>query len=179
MRWNTRWSASTSHPDGSPRASWFGYRLPDIDGAARVYRPRNTRTVHLLGLWDNVSAGVSAFHPEWRFAVHQYTRGGAHLYIDIVRSVDIRPGSIAYVDLYFDVMSHPEGVTEKDEELLARLDPEEAAAARATRDEIRRLMAAGVPALQREGSFWDVPAGALGLPAKKLRRTRAWLEGRS
>lgn len=166
------------HPDGSPRASWYGYRLPDIDGTARVYRPPHTRTVHVLGLWDNGSSGVSAFHPEWRFAVHQYTRGGAHLYIDIARPVDIRPGSIGYVDLYLDVMSHPDGVREKDEELLVRLDPEEAAAARTARDEVRRLMGAGAPALQREGPFWDVPMEAIGLPAKKLRRTRAWLEGR-
>lgn len=167
------------HPDGSPRATWFGYRLPDIDGAARVYRPPNSRTVHVLGLWDNQSSTVSAFHPDWRFAVHQYTRGGAHLYIDIIRSVDIRPDAIAYFDLYLDVMSHPAGVTEKDEELLVKLAPDEAATVLATRDEIRRLIAAGAPALQREGQFWAVPDEVLELPRKTIRRTRAWLDGRA
>lgn len=162
------------HPDGSPRASWYGYRLPDIDGAVRVYRPPLTRTIHVLGLWTPEKGGVSAFHRDWRFAVHQHTKEGSHLYIDVVRGVEIRRDSIAYTDLYLDVMSNPDGVREKDEELLQRLEPKEAEAARAVRDEIHRLMADGFPALQREGPFWQVPEDALALRPKMRRRPRDW-----
>lgn len=163
------------HPDGSPRASWYGYRLPDADGAARVYRPGGARKIHVHGLWTPAESEVSAFHPEWRYAVHRYEKDGAsHLYIDIVRSVDIRRDSITYVDLYLDLMVEPDGVREKDEELLVRLAADEAAGARRTRDEIRRLIAGGFPALQCDGPFWSVPADAMALPPKMRRRSRSW-----
>lgn len=163
------------HPDGSPRASWYGYRLPDIDGAARVYRPARTRTIHVLGLWSPAEPGVSAFHPDWRFAAHRHEKEGkAYLYVDIVRSADIRARVIEYVDLYLDVMVGPDGVREKDEELVERLEAGEAAGVRRARDEIRRLMRSGFPALQRDGPFWDVPIAAKELPPKMRRRSRAW-----
>ncbi len=163
------------HPDGSARASWYGYRIPDRDGAARVYRPGRTRTIHVLGIWTPTEPGVSAFHPDWGFAVHRHEKDGAsHLYIDIVRSVDIRRDAIVYVDLYLDVMAEPSGVREKDEDLLVRLADEEAARVRRTRDEIRRLIPAGFPALRRDGPFWEVPTDARALPPKMRRRSRAW-----
>ena len=166
------------HPDGSPRASYYGYRIPDSGGAARVYRPARTRTIHVLGLWTPAKPGVSAFHPEWRFASHRHTRdGAAYLYIDMVRSVDIRRDAIAYVDLYLDVLVGPDGLREKDEELLGRLEAEEAASVRRTRDEVRGLIASGFPALQPDGPFWDVPADALALPPKMRRRSRGWPAG--
>lgn len=163
------------HPDGSPRASWYGYRLPDRDGAARVFRPARTRTIHVLGIWTPTEPGVSAFHPDWGFAVHRHQKDGtAHLYIDIVRAIHVRPASIEYIDLYLDVMVGPDGVREKDEELLIRLKDDEAASVRRTRDEIRRLIDAGFPALRPDDPFWDVPAEAQRLPPKMRRRSRAW-----
>lgn len=163
------------HPDGSPRASWYGYRLPDRDGAALVFRPGGARKIHVHGLWTPVESEVSAFHPDWGFAVHRYAKDNtAHLYIDIVRSVDIRPDRVVYVDLYLDVMVGPDGVREKDEELLVRLEDDEAARVRRTRDEIRRLIDAGFPALRRDDPFWEVPAEAQRLPPKMRRRSRAW-----
>ena len=163
------------HPDGSPRASYYGYRLSDSGGAARVYRPPRTRTIHVLGLWTPEQPGVSAFHPEWGFAPHRHTRDGVpYLYVDVVRSVDIRRDRIAYIDLYLDVLVDPSGIREKDEELLVRLDEEEAAHVRARRDEIRRLIETGFPALQLEGAFWDVPDDVKLLPPKLRRRSRAW-----
>ena len=163
------------HPDGSPRASWYGYRIPDRDGAVRVYRPGRTRTIHVLGIWTPPEPGISAFHPDWGFAPHRHTRGGAsHLYIDVIRSVDVRRDAIAYVDLYLDVMVEPGGVREKDEGLLERLDEEEAAGVRRTRDEIRRLIASGFAALQADGPFWEAPDDAKALPPKMRRRSRGW-----
>ena len=163
------------HPDGSPRASWYGYRLPDSEGATRVYRPGRTRTVHVLGIWTPVEPGVSAFQPDWGFAVHRHEKDGSpHLYIDVVRSVDVRRRSIAYTDLYLDVLVGPEGVREKDEELLERLEPDEAEYVRRKRDEVRRLIDDGFAGLRCDGPFWDVPAGASLLPPKMRRRSRAW-----
>ena len=163
------------HPDGTPRASYYGYRLPDLDGAARVYRPPRTRTIHVLGIWTPSEPGVSAFHPEWGFAPHRRTREGIpYLYVDVIRSVDIRSDRIAYVDLYLDVLLQPGGIREKDEGLLVRLDDEEAARVRARRDEIRGLIESGFPALQLEGAFWDVPDDVRSLPAKMRRRSRSW-----
>ncbi len=163
------------HPDGSPRASWYGYRLPDRDGAARVFRPGGARKIHVHGLWTPVESEVSAFHPDWGFAVHRFAIGDAsHLYIDVIRSVQVRRGSIEYVDLYLDVMVGPDGVREKDEELLVRLADDEVARVRRTRDEIRRLIATGFSALQRDGPFWEVPIDAQALPPRMRRRSRAW-----
>lgn len=163
------------HPDGSPRASWYGYRLADQDGAARVYRPARTRTIHVLGIWTPSEPGVSAFHPGWGFAPHRYTRDGVpYLYVDVIRSVEVRPGRIAYIDLYLDVLVDPGGIREKDEELLVRLADEEAARVRATRDEIRRRITSGAPALQLDGPFWEVPDEVKLLPPKMRRRSRAW-----
>jgi hypothetical protein len=163
------------HPDGSPRASWYGYRLPDSEGAARVYRPGRTRTIHVLGIWTPTEPGVSAFHPDWGFAVHRHEKdGSAHLYIDVVRSVEVRRRSIAYTDLFLDVLVGPEGVREKDEELLERLEPDEAEYVRRKRDEVRRRIADGFAALRSDGTFWDVPAGAKLLLPMMRRRSRAW-----
>ncbi len=163
------------HPDGSPRASWYGYRLQDRDGAVRVYRPACTRTIHVLGIWTPTQPGVSAFHPDWRFASHRHTRDGeSQLYVDVIRSVHIGRDTITFVDLYLDIMVAPDGVREKDEELLAQLAGDEAARTRLARDEIRRLIDTGFPALQRDGAFWEVPADVLALPPKMRRRSRAW-----
>lgn len=161
------------HPDGSLRASWYGYRIGDRDGAVRIFRPPGTRLVHVNGLWLNTGWTVSAFHPDWAFVPHRWVDGARDgIYIDVVRSTAVRRDRVEYVDLYLDVMVHADGVRDKDEELLVRLDPGEAQRVRLERDRVRRLIAEEHPALQRDSAFWTLPDDARALPPKHRRRSR-------
>jgi len=164
------------HPDGSPRASWYGYRIPDRDGAVRVYAPPRTRRIHVAGLWTPSSSLVSAFHPEWRFVPHRWIDGETTgTYIDVVRSTTVHRDHVEYVDLYLDVSIRGDGaVLEKDEELLDRLSDGEAAAVRATRDDLRARIARAEGPFSRDLSFWDIPEDAKALPPRQRRRSRAW-----
>lgn len=167
------------HPDGSPRASWYGYRLPDRDGAVRVYAPPLTRRIHVAGLWTPPGWLVSAFHPDWRFVPHRWVDGEATgTYIDIVRSTAVHRDHVEYVDLYLDVSIRADGtVFEKDEELLSRLSDREAAAVRATRDDLRGRIAGAEGPFSADGSFWELPDDARALTPKLRRRSRAWPRG--
>jgi hypothetical protein len=165
------------HPDGSPRASWYGYRIPDRDGSLRVYAPPRTRRIHVGGLWTPPGWMVSAFHPEWRFVPHRWVDGATNgTYVDLTRSTSVRRDRVEFVDLYLDVSIRGDGVVfEKDEELLERLTVDEAAMVRATRDELRRRIASAEPPFSADESFWQVPDDARALPPRMRRRTRAWL----
>lgn len=164
------------HPDGSPRASWYGYRIPDRNGAVRVYAPPRTRRIHVGGLWTPRGWGVSAFHPDWRFVPHRWVDGETTgMYIDVVRSTAVKRGRVEYVDLYLDVSIRADGeVCEKDEELLGRLSESEAASVRATRDDLRTRIAREEGPFSTDASFWDVPEDARALPPRLRRRSRTW-----
>lgn len=163
------------HPDGSGRASWYGYRIPDRDGAVRIYAPPATRRIHIAGLWTPRGWLVSAFHPDWRFVPHRWVDGGTTgMYIDVVRSTAVHRDRVEYVDLYLDVSIHEGVVTEKDEELLDRLAAHEATAVRSTRDDLRARIAGAEGPFSSDASFWDVPDDARALPPKLRRRSRTW-----
>lgn len=164
------------HPDGSPRASWYGYRIPDRDGAMRVYAPPHTRRIHVGGSWTPRGWGVSAFHPDWRFVPHRWVDGEATgMYIDVVRSTAVHRDRVEYVDLYLDLSIRGDGaVSEKDEDLLGRLSESEAASVRATRDDLRARIARAEVPFSVEPSFWEVPEDARALPPKLRRRSRTW-----
>ena len=168
------------HPDGSPRASLYGYRLPDHLGVARVIVPPGTRRIHVNGLWRHEDTQVFAFDPRRRYVVTCWWSDPADrgLYIDIAREMRIGTATLQYVDLYLDVIVTAGSVREKDEELLGRLDPAEARQARATRDEVRLGIERRDPLLDPASEAWSVPADALALPPKMRRRSRAWLAGR-
>ena len=169
------------HPDGSPRASLYGYRLPDRLGVTRVIVPPGTRRIHVNGLWRHDDTQVFAFDPGRRYVVTCWWSDPAErgLYVDIAREMRLGRSTLRYVDLYLDVIVQAGAVREKDEELLDRLDPIEAAEARATRDEVRRGIERREPLLDPAGELWSVPDDALGLRPKMRRRSRAWLAGRA
>ncbi len=146
------------HPDLSPRAAWEAYRLPDQDGAVRLWTPSRTPRVHVNGRWAPAESFVTVWKPGERFVVAVYEDAdGMSMYIDIVRACVVEPSRFAYVDLYVDVL-HKNGVTStKDEHLLSNLAAEEAASVLTTRDEIVRAVQAGDPPFRFGDPRWRVP----------------------
>jgi hypothetical protein len=153
------------HPDGSPRASWQGYRIADADGAVRVWTPARTPRIHVNGRWTPDSPFVTAWVPGEPFVVACFEDAdGIALYIDIVREVIITPTRIAYVDLYVDVILKNGVVVSKDEELLTRLDDEEARLVLRTRDLLLGAVRAGDAPFQVDHARWRVPNEDRALP---------------
>ncbi len=73
------------------------------------------------------------------------------------------------MDLFLDVMIDAAGaVSEKDEHQLIFLPSEERRFARAARDEVRRLIAAGDPLFDARGPYYTLPEGAATLPPSTL-----------
>src|SRR3989442_29657 len=61
------------HPDGSPRAAWLGYRLPDIAGWARVWAPPHTPRAHTQwGGWTAAEPLLTALSTAERFVPSLY-----------------------------------------------------------------------------------------------------------
>lgn len=154
------------HPDGSPRAAWHGYRLPDHDGVIRVWTPPRTTRVHVNGRWTPDAPLVTAWSPGERSVAHRYDDPeGPTVYVDIVRTVEVTPHLFAYVDLYVDVIFQFERAWTKDEELLVRLAEDEALGVTVV---LEALLAA---AHERRWPFdpgsprYAVPAGARALAA--------------
>lgn len=153
------------HPDGSPRASWQGYRIPDSEGAVRIWTPAHTPRVHVNGRWTPDSPIVTAWVPGERFVTHCYQGPeGLGLYIDIVRDCDVTPSRFAYVDLYVDVSLWKGDVTSKDEEFLAKLAPDEAQAVLVTRDLLLRSVRSAEAPFRLGDPRWRVPDSARALP---------------
>ena len=82
-------------------------------------------------------------------------------YIDIVRASTVADNGIEYLDLYLDVMiDATRSVTEKDEEQLRWLDPEERATVRRARDEVRARIAADDPLFDPGSEYFALPPEA-------------------
>lgn len=154
------------HPDGSPRAAWLGYRLPDDDGWARVWAPPHTPRAHAQwGGWTPAEPLLTALSPLERFVPSLYwDPDGLTFYLDIVREVRVTDHGFAFVDLYLDVTLHNGEVKTKDEDLLERLEPEEAEAARGIAHRLVGRARAGDAFFDPTIPLWSVPADAHGLP---------------
>ena len=157
-------------PDGSIWQARWGYKLPPIDGWTRIYQPTGTRWSNPLGGWTAKTDGVSIFHPDRPFAIACHgPKDEKRFYIDIAHRVHLKGDVLEFVDLFLDVMIDPSGaVSEKDEHQLIFLRSEERGFARAGRDEVRRLIAAGDPLFDPRGIYYALPEGAELLPPSTL-----------
>lgn len=157
------------HPDGSPRASWQAYRIPDADGAVRLWTPPRTPRIHVNGQWTPDGGFVTAWTPGEHFVVACHSaRGEFALYIDIVRAVRVSASRFAYTDLYVDVLHDHGRAWSKDEERLAELDPEEARSVITTRDALLRAVRAGDPPFVRGHPRWSIADDVRALPVGTL-----------
>jgi hypothetical protein len=152
-------------PDGSIWQARRAYRLPPVDGWARVYGPAGTRWSNSLGGWTTQYAGVSIFRSDRPFTIAcSGPDDDKRFYIDIAHRVRVEPGLLEFVDLFLDVMIDASGlVTEKDEYQLVFLPEDMRDFTRSSRDEVRRLIAAGDPLFDRRAIYYALPEDAAGL----------------
>lgn len=153
-------------PDGTIWQTRWGYVLPPVVGWTRVYQPTGTRWSNPLGGWTARADGISIFNPERSFTIACHGPDEEkRFYIDIAHDVRVKGDVLEFVDLFLDVMIDPFGaVTEKDEHQLIFLAPEERRFARATRDEVRQLIADDDPLFDPRGPYYVVPEDAKTLP---------------
>jgi hypothetical protein len=86
-----------------------------------------------------------------------------------VHGVRVEGDVLEFMDLFLDVMIDPSGaVSEKDEHQLIFLAEDERRFARAARDEVRVLIAAGDPLFDPRGPYYAVPEDATTLPPSVL-----------
>jgi hypothetical protein len=152
-------------PDGSIWQRYRAYRLPDVQGVARVYGPPGTKWWNPLGGWETQHRGISLFHSERPFVISCHGPEDAkRFYIDIVRTSTIADGLIEYLDLYLDVMiDAARAVSEKDEEHLHRLEGPERTAVLRARDEVRARIARADPLFDAGSEYFVLPPEAAGL----------------
>jgi len=157
-------------PDGSIWQTRWGYLLPAVAGWTRVFQPSGTRWSNPLGGWTARTEGISIFDPDRPFTIACHgPDGDKRFYIDIAHRVRIDEEMIEFMDLFLDVMIDPAGaVSEKDEHQLIFLPPDERRFARAARDEVRHLIAAGDELFDPRGAYYAVPLDALSLPPSTL-----------
>lgn len=89
---------------------------------------------------------------------------GITCYNDIAREVRVTEGGFGFVDSYVDVILHNGEVKIKDEELLERLDPEEASRVREIAYGLADRSRAGDSLFDPNIPLWTVPADARDLP---------------
>ena len=147
-------------PDGSIWQARRAHLLPDMDGWTRVYSPAGTLWSNPRGTWTTQHEGMSIFHPERPFTIACH--GPAEqkrFYIDIAHRVRVESALIEFFDLFLDVMIDPSGaVTEKDEYQLVFLPAALRDFARAARDDVRHLIAAGDPLFDPRSTSYALPA---------------------
>lgn len=121
------------------------------------------------GQWTPDGGFVTAWHPPDPFVVacHSAPRDFA-LYIDIVRAVDVATSRFAYVDLYVDVLLDHGRVSSKDEDLLSRLDPDEARVVIEVRDALLDAVRAARAPFHAGDPRWRVPDEVRDLRAGEL-----------
>lgn len=149
-------------PDGSIWQTRWGYLLPPVAGWTPVYEPAGTRWSNPFGGWISKGSGMSLFNPDRPFTIAHYgPTDPKRYYIDVAHRVRVGRELIEFVDLFLDVMIDPWGaVSEKDEHQLVFLGSDERRFARAARDEVRRLIAAGDPLFDPRGPYYELPNGA-------------------
>ena len=153
------------HPDGSPRAAWQGYRMPDHEGTVRVWTPPCTPRVHVNGRWTPEAPLLTAWSSGERFVAHRYEDPeGLTVYVDVVRAVEVTPPLFAYTDLYVDVILKYDRVWSKDEELLARLAANEAQSAAEVLDALMGMGRARVWPFDLASARYAVPDDVRTLP---------------
>lgn len=158
-------------PDGSIWQARCAHLLPGVHGWTRVYSPAGTLWSNPLGTWTTGHEGMSIFHPHRPFTIacHGPT-DQKRFYIDIAHRVRVEPTLIEFFDLYLDVMIDPShAVSEKDEHQLVFLPRVLRDFARASRDEVRRLIAAGDPLFDPRSAYYALPADAAALQATTAR----------
>lgn len=161
-------------PDGSIWQTRWGYLLPPVAGWTRSYEPAGTRWSNPFGGWTTKGNGMSLFHPDHPFTIAHYgPTDPKRYYVDVAHHVRVGRDLIEFVDLLLDVMIDPSGnVTEKDEYQLLLLPPDARRFARAARDEVRRLIAAGDPLFDPHGPHYALPEGAATLPPSAMTTER-------
>ena len=147
-------------PDGSIWQARLGYRLDAVGGWTRVLGPTGTRWSNPLGGWTTQHEGLSLFNADHPFTISCHGPAGAkRFYIDIAHRVRVDPALIEFFDLFLDVMIDPSGaVTEKDEYQLVFLPAALRDFARAARDDVRHLIAAGDPLFDPRSTYYVLPA---------------------
>jgi hypothetical protein len=154
-------------PDGSIWQARRGYLVPSVNGWTRVYSPAGTLWSNPLGAWATQHDGMSIFQPERPFTIACHGPADQkRFYIDIVHRVRVEPVLVEFFDLFLDVMIDPSGaVSEKDEHQLIFLPGALRDFVRASRDEVRRLIAAGDALFDPRSTYYALPADAAALQA--------------
>lgn len=154
-------------PDGSIWQARRAHLLSGVDGWTRVYCPAGTLWSNPLGTWTTQHDGMSMFHQDRPFTIACHGPADRkRFYIDIAHRVRVEPALIEFFDLFLDVMIDPSGaVTEKDEYQLVFLPAALRDFARASRDEVRRLIAAGDPLFDPRSAYYALPADTASLKA--------------
>jgi hypothetical protein len=149
-------------PDGSIWQSRRAYLLPSVGGWTRTYGPEGTRWSNPLGGWTQKFEGMSLFNPDRPFTIAcSGPVDDKGFYVDIAHRVRVEPTLVEFFDLYLDVMMDPAGaVTEKDEYQLVFLPAALRDFARASRDEVRRLIAGGDPLFDPRSAYYALPTDA-------------------
>ena len=152
-------------PDGSIWQARRAHLLPAVHGWTRAYSPAGTLWSNPLGTWTTQHEGMSIFNPDRPFTIACHGPSAAkRFYIDIAHRVRVEPTLIEFFDLFLDVMIDPSGaVTEKDEHQLVFLPTALRDFARAARDDVRRLIAAGDPLFDPRSAYYAQPADAAAL----------------
>lgn len=152
-------------PDGSVWQRYRAYRLPDVQAVARVYLPPGTRWWNPRGGWVTQWPNVALFPRGRPFVIScSGPPDDKRFYIDIVRASTVSETGIEYLDLYLDVMlDRARSVTEKDEEQLRWLDPDERATVRRARDDVRARIAADDPLFDPGSEYFALPPNVAAL----------------
>ena len=157
--------------DGAVYVSWNCYRLPDQDGFVRLFVPQGTPRLHAKGSWTPEGVSIAAVHLERPYVVHWWrSQKRAGFYVDAARSVQVRRGTVSYVDLYLDLAYEGQDWLLLDEDELAAASEEDARHARDAIEQVRQLIAAGSSLFDDDGMMWRVPPDALDLDPRVVDR---------
>lgn len=140
--------------------SWDAYLLPSRPNTFCLYSPAGTHVFDSSGWSEAPYSWQTLVLPGESFVPHLWRRpDGYGFYIDVARQLVIQPGLALWEDLYLDVLITDGMVSEKDEDMLATLPPQEARHARKVRDEILRRVSAGDEVFDPSSEFWRFPRG--------------------
>lgn len=155
-------------PDGTVRASWWGYLLDERGGFTRLFVPPLTPRLHTAGTWAPDGVSVAAFDPARPYVVHWWSgiHEGEGFYVDAARTIEIGSDTISYVDLFVDMSFHDGSWHTLDEDELVLASADDALAATGALGEARRLIAATDPLFDLRSELWTYPPEARALPPR-------------